>query len=215
MSATSTTANPSPRSARPQAGTGLLYGIFGLLMFGPLAFGAVEPWSIFVMEAGSAVLFLLWVGKQVLEGEMKIRWNPLFLPMGVFGLLIVSQLVFRVSAYPHDTLSLALQYFSYAVLCFLAAQTLLRGAQARTLCCDFFCVRSGAGWLCVDPGHLLERQVVLASAAPHGRLDLWSLCKPQPLRRFDGNAGSHSAGVVADAAGFQPRPAPRQRRRRP
>jgi len=111
----------------------LLYGIFSLLLFGPVAFGAVEPWSIFVVEAGATVLFLLWIGKQVLDGTMKVRWNPLFLPMGVFGLLIVSQLVFRVTAYPHDTVSIALQYVAYGLLCFLAGQTLLRGAQARSL----------------------------------------------------------------------------------
>ena len=116
-----------------QAASALLYGTFGLLLFGPVAFGAVEPWSIFLMEAGSAALFLLWIGKQVLDGEMKIRWNPLFLPMGVFGLLIVSQLVFRRSAYPHDTISLALLYSAYAMLCFLAGQALIRGSQARTL----------------------------------------------------------------------------------
>jgi O-antigen ligase len=111
----------------------LLYGTFGLLLFGPLAFGAVEPWSIFLMEAGAAALLLIWIVKQVLEGEMKIRWNPLFLPMGVFGLLILSQLAFRQTAYPHDTISLALLYFSYAILCFIACQTLIKGAQARTL----------------------------------------------------------------------------------
>jgi O-antigen ligase len=111
----------------------LLYGTFGLLLFGPLAFGAVEPWSIFVMEAGSAALFLLWIVKQTLEGEIKIRRNPIFLPMGVFGLLILSQLAFRQTAYPHDTISLALLYFSYAVLSFLATQTLIKGTQARTL----------------------------------------------------------------------------------
>src|ERR1039458_7608849 len=112
---TATSMTESPRGERAtQAGTALLYGIFGLLLFGPLAFGAVEPWSIFLMEAGSAALFLLWIGKQVLEGEIKVRWNPLFLPMGVFGLLILTQLVFRRSAYPHDTVSLALLYFSYA-----------------------------------------------------------------------------------------------------
>jgi O-antigen ligase len=135
MSATRTT-NPRSNLAA-QAGTALLYGVFGLLLFGPLAFGAVEPWSIFLMEAGSAALFLLWIGKQVLEGEMKIRWNPLFLPMAVFGLLIVSQLVFHRSAYPHDTASLALLYVSYAMLCFLAGQALLRGSQARTLAVVF------------------------------------------------------------------------------
>jgi O-antigen ligase len=108
-----------------------------LLLFGPLAFGAVEPWSILLMEAGSAALFLLWIGTQVLQGQMKIRWNPLFLPMGVFGLLIISQLVFRRSAYPHDSETLALLYFSYGLLCFLAAQTLVRGSQARTLALIF------------------------------------------------------------------------------
>jgi O-antigen ligase len=132
MSANSTTANLHNERAA-QAGTVLLYGIVGLLMFGPLAFGAVEPWSIFLMEAGSAALFLLWIGKQVLEGQITIRWNPVFLPMAVFGLLIISQLAFRLTAYPHDTLSLALLYFCYALLCFLAGQTLLRDAQARSL----------------------------------------------------------------------------------
>jgi len=135
----SATRNPEShrRERAAQAGTVLLYGIFGLLLFGPVAFGAVEPWSIFLMEAGAAALFLLWIGKQVLDGEMKIRWNPLFLPMGGFGLLIVSQLVFRRSAYPHDTISLALLYFSYAMLCFLAGQSLIRGSQARSLALIF------------------------------------------------------------------------------
>src|SRR5258706_4016988 len=125
------------RERAAHAETALLYGIFGLLLFGPLAFGAVEPWSMFLMEAGSAALLLLWIGKQVVEGEMKIRRNPLFLPMGVFGLLIVSQLVFRRSAYRHDTISLALLYSSYAVLCFLAGQTLIRDTQGRTLALVF------------------------------------------------------------------------------
>jgi O-antigen ligase len=136
MSPTSTTANPRSNRAA-QAGSALLYGVFGLLLLGPVAFGAVEPWSIFLMEAGAAALFLLWIGKQILEGEMKIRWNPLFLPMAAFGLLVVAQLVFRRSAYPHDTASLALLYFSYAILCFLAGQALLRGSQARTLAVVF------------------------------------------------------------------------------
>jgi len=79
----------------------------------------------------------VWIGTQVLESELKIRWNPLFLPMAVFGLLVILQLVFRRSAYPHDTASLALLYLSYAMLCFLAGQTLLRGSQARNLALVF------------------------------------------------------------------------------
>ncbi|MGC2370847.1 MAG: O-antigen ligase family protein [Candidatus Sulfotelmatobacter sp.] len=126
------------RELSARAEKALLYGIFGLLLFGPLAFGAVEPWSIFVVELGSAVLFLFWISKQVLlDDQIKVRWNPLFLPMAVFAALIATQLIFRMTAYPHDTAALALQYCAYALLCFLAGQTLLRGAQARNLALIF------------------------------------------------------------------------------
>ncbi len=117
--------------------TAVLYGVFGLLLFGPLAFGAVETWSIFLLEAGSAVLFLVWIGKQVLEGELKVTPNLLFFPMGAFALLVALQLAFRRSAYPHDTKSLALLYISYGILCFLSSQILLRESQARRLALVF------------------------------------------------------------------------------
>ena len=115
----------------------LFYATFGLLMFGPLAFGAVESWSIFILEAGAALLTVVWFAKQWLDGEINIRWNPLFLPMTGFGILILVQIVFRASAYPHDTFSQALLYVAYALLCFLSAQTLLRGSQARKLALIF------------------------------------------------------------------------------
>ncbi len=126
------------RQLSAQAEKALLYGIFGLILFGPLAFGAVEPWSIFAVELGSTILFLFWIGKQlILDEQIKVRWNPLFLPMAAFAALILIQLIFRMTAYPHDTAALALQYCAYALLCFLAAQTLLRGAQARSLALIF------------------------------------------------------------------------------
>jgi O-antigen ligase len=162
----SVTNNPDShrRQRVEQAGTILLYGIFGLLLFGPLAFGATEPWSIFLMEAGSAALFLLWIAKQVLEGELKIRWNPLFLPMGAFGLLILSQLVFGRSAYPHDSIVMALKYFAYALLCFLAGQTLIRGSQARSLAKIF-------SWY----GAALATFALIYGVSSNGKLYWWRL----------------------------------------
>lgn len=111
----------------------LLYGTFGLLMFGPLAFGAVEPWSTLVLETGSTLLTLLWLRRQWLENELTIRWNPLFLPMAGFGVLILLQILVGASAYRHDTISGALLYCAYAMLCFLGGQTLLRSSQARRI----------------------------------------------------------------------------------
>jgi O-antigen ligase len=118
-------------------GSILLYATFGLLMFGPLAFGAVEPWSTFVLEAGSALLLLVWLAKQWLDRELVVHWSPLFVPMAVFGLLILLQVAFKFTAYRHDTVSGALLYCAYALLCFLVGQAFLRGAQARNLALIF------------------------------------------------------------------------------
>jgi O-antigen ligase len=142
-----------------KVGALLLYGTFGLLLFGPLAFGAVEPWSIFVLEIGSVVLALFWLFKQWLDSEIVVRSNPLFLPMGVFALLIAIQIVFRASAYPHDTISGAMLFCAYAMLCFLSTQTLLRGAQARQL-----------AWIFIVYGCAVAAFAMLQGISPNGKL---------------------------------------------
>lgn len=114
-------------------GASVLYGTFGLLMFGPLAFGAVEPWSIFLLETGALMLTLLWLIKQWLDDEITVLWNPLFIPMIAFGVLIFVQIAFGISAYRHDSVSGAMLYAAYAMLCFLATQSLIRSSQARKI----------------------------------------------------------------------------------
>jgi O-antigen ligase len=122
-----------PQELSQRLGSVLLYGTFGLLMFGPIAFGAVEPWSIFILEAGSLALLLTWFAKQWVDHELVIHWNPLFLPMAGFGILVILQLALKTSAYWHDTFSGALLYCSYAMLCFLAGQVLIRSSPARKI----------------------------------------------------------------------------------
>lgn len=119
------------RSAR--LGDIVLYGTFILLMGGPLAFGAVEPWSIFLLQTGALILTLLWLAKQWLDEEITLTWNPLFPPMFAFAALILLQIVFHRSAYLHDTIAGAMLYVTYGMLCFLATQTLIRTSQARRI----------------------------------------------------------------------------------
>ena len=107
----------------------ILYGTIGLLLFGPLAFGATEPWSQFLLEAGSASLFVLWALQQVKSGQLEFRGNPLFAPMLAFGTLIVLQFTVRQTASTERTLSAVLLFASYALLCFLVAQTLQPARQ--------------------------------------------------------------------------------------
>jgi hypothetical protein len=46
------------------------YGLFGLLGFAPLAFGAVQPWAIFILESAATALFVLWLVTQARLGEV-------------------------------------------------------------------------------------------------------------------------------------------------
>lgn len=124
-------ADVSPQLRSAQMGSVVLYGTFALLMFGPLAFGAVEPWSIFTVETGAVILSAMWLAKQWLDGEINILWNPLFLPMAAFGGVIALQFALRVSVYRHDSIGQAMLYCAYGMLCFLVNQNLLRASQAR------------------------------------------------------------------------------------
>jgi len=110
-----------------------LYGVVSLVLFGPLAFGVVEPWSISIIEVGAAMLFALWGVRQVISGEFEIRSNPLFGPMLLFGALILWQLVSGRTAYRAATFSAALLYCTYGLLAFLAVQCLLRTSQLKIL----------------------------------------------------------------------------------
>jgi O-antigen ligase len=104
-----------------------------LLLFNPLAFGAVEPWSIFILEWSASLLFVLWALRQAKSGELLVVWNPLFPPILIFAALVALQLATGRTAYRYETLSSALLYCAYGLLCFLAVQYLRRTSQVKTL----------------------------------------------------------------------------------
>src|SRR5215469_11529981 len=108
----------------------LVFGLCVLLMFGVLAFGAVEEWAMFLFEVGATVLFLVWAAKQLLSRQVKLSPNPLYLPALLFFLLICAQMAFNASAYPYVTRYGALEYVSYGIVLLIASES-LRTKQAR------------------------------------------------------------------------------------
>ncbi|HSY20425.1 MAG TPA: O-antigen ligase family protein [Candidatus Acidoferrales bacterium] len=56
---------------------GMLFLILGMLVFAPLAFGAVEPWAYLIVEGMAAGVFILWAAKLWLSPKTKILWPPL------------------------------------------------------------------------------------------------------------------------------------------
>jgi O-antigen ligase len=111
----------------------IVYGVAALLMFGPLAFGAVEPWAIFILESVPAILFAVWIVDQMRTPQIKVLWLPTFFPMFAFVCVVLAQLLFGVSAYKHATSSGLLLYIAYGLVCFLIAQTLTRTRQLRRI----------------------------------------------------------------------------------
>src|ERR1039458_6948158 len=93
----------------------LVLGVCGLLIFAVLAFGAVDEWSTFVLEAGAAVLFLVWAGKQFVSRQVKLSRNSLYPPALFFFVLLLAQVGLRTSAYGYVTKYGAFQYFSYGI----------------------------------------------------------------------------------------------------
>ena len=121
---TAESVDPEPRRNR-EAKTEqwvLVLGLCALLMFAVLAFGAVEEWSIFAFEAGAAVLFLIWAGKQLVSRQVNLSTNPLYLPALLFLGLIMAQLAFRRSAYWYVTKYEVLQYISYGIVMLIGAE---------------------------------------------------------------------------------------------
>jgi O-antigen ligase len=104
-------------------GTATVCGLGTLLVFAVLSFGAVEEWAVLVVEAGAAVLFLMWAARQLLNGRLDIAPNPMYWPMLVFAALIGAQAL-GLSAYPYATRVEGLRYVAYGLMFFVAAQTL-------------------------------------------------------------------------------------------
>jgi len=120
------------QTAPSRSHEGLLYSLIALLLFAPLAFGAVEPWAIFVIEIAAVAFMTVWSLGQVRSGSLVITGNPVFLPMCVFGALILFQTA-GFSGYQHATRSAFQLYVAYGCACFLITQILTRTTQVRRI----------------------------------------------------------------------------------
>ena len=101
---------------------GIRIGICALLAFSVLAHGAVEPWSEAVLEAGAAVLFVVW-GLLFASGlAPTVRWNWLLAPVAGLWAFAVLQYVARLTEVPFLTRIEILNFSALTILMFLAVQ---------------------------------------------------------------------------------------------
>ncbi len=157
---------PAAKVSPPRlTNTALLASSCVVLMLAPLAFGAVEPWSIFALEASAMLLLAVWAFRQWINRELNLYDNVLYRPMAAFFALVLVQWLTGTTAYRQVTYSHLLLYAAYGMLAFVVTQTLRRSSQFE-LMAKLFTVY----------GAVVALFAVLQGMAPNGKLYwIWSL----------------------------------------
>lgn len=159
----------APDPARTFLDRIVFYGTFGLLLAAPLAFGTVEPWSIFLLEIGAILLFVAWMWGQVSSGELRISGSPLFAPMAAFAGLAMLQSVTGRTAYRYLTLRELQLYCAYGLLCFLVVQCLRKTSQLNLLAFAATALGAGVALLALFQGFSSVGKIYWIRAVP----DAW------------------------------------------
>ncbi len=110
----------------------VLYGLGGVLVYGVITFGAVEPWSLFGFQAMAAGLLVLWTAQQLATGA-KFVLSPLYLPVALFAAIAGAQLVLHRTAYAYMTRTASLTYLAYAMILVVAVQMLRSEEDVKRL----------------------------------------------------------------------------------
>ena len=143
----------------------LLASAGSVLLLAPLAFGAVEPWSIFTLEACSTIVLLAWGLRQWLNQKLDLAPNALYPPMAAFFALALVQWLTGTTAYRHPTYAQLLLYAAYGMLAFVTSQCFRRSSQFDSV------FRAITVY-----GALLASFAILQGIAPNGKLYwIWPL----------------------------------------
>lgn len=101
-------------------------GIYCAVAFAVLAFGATEEWSQAILEAGTALLLVVWAVQQYRRKAEQLFIPEEFLPLFAFALLAVLQLLFHLTASRYYTRIELQLLLTYLILLFLMAQAFTR-----------------------------------------------------------------------------------------
>ncbi|HDK82005.1 MAG TPA: hypothetical protein ENH31_05480, partial [Nitrospirae bacterium] len=100
-----------------------------LIVFTPIAYGAVQPWAIAVFEVTAAFMLMLWIVRMLASGRFEMAGNPLVVFFGLFIFYVSMQFFFSRypinnnagyaafgSIYPWATRTDLLKIISYAII---------------------------------------------------------------------------------------------------
>ncbi len=106
-----------------------------LAAFAVLAFGAVDPVSVFILQIGSGALLLVWFLQAVRQRQVAIGANRLFLPLLGFCGVALAQYVLGRTAYAYATKAELLNLGAYLFLSFLWVQAVGGERERKAVVC--------------------------------------------------------------------------------
>src|ERR1700737_2028318 len=122
----------------------LQIGLCAVLVFAIAAHGAVEDWARAVLETSAGLLFVFWAARAYVTREERVNISPLLPPLLAFILLVVAQLLFRLTASPYETRTDLQLLTALTLLLFLATQAFRTADDWRFFV--WFIIRFGFSW---------------------------------------------------------------------
>lgn len=110
------------------------YLTIALLVFGPLAFGAVEPWSMFILHMGAVATFCLWILCKATGPRPQLELQAIHLPPFVFACVVIGQVVLGGSVYRHETVTQFMNFVAYGLVFLVATDIFRNEREVRMLC---------------------------------------------------------------------------------
>jgi len=139
--------------------TAIRWGICVLVAFAVLSFGGVQPWGQAVLEIGAAILFLVWGGLALRDGQSNIRWSWLYIPLLSLGVVGLAQYAFGLSVYPYLTKIELLRWCAYVLLFFLALESFRTEDHVRQFV-----------WFLITLGFAVSLFAIIQDFASNGKL---------------------------------------------
>lgn len=129
MDAPAAAAGTQPSRFARSLESAIFWSLCAVLAFAPLAFGAVEPWSVFLLQCAMSVIALLLIAYAAVNpaatGALR---NLVLLPAVLFVALVGVQFGFNLSLYRYATYVEFLKIVAYSIG-FAAALMVLRGSE--------------------------------------------------------------------------------------
>ena len=110
------------------------YFTIAILVFGPLAFGAVEPWALLILHLGSVGAFTLWLASNFCAARPRIEFQLIHLPLFLFACIVVGQILLDGSAYRHETVTQFMNYVAYGLVFLISTDLFREEERVRQLC---------------------------------------------------------------------------------